>query len=317
MPPADQPPRAPGILLPIAMAALSGICFSFTDMMSKMLAADLPALEVAWGRAMASGLLAAVLLGRAGLIGLHRTPRLLLQLLRGLISAVTPVLAVWSLGLLPMSLFTAIIFMSPVVMTVLSVPILGERVGPRRWAAVVVGFVAVVIIVRPAGEGFGWAVAIPVACAVVNALYPILTRLTGPGMTPAALLAFGPGLAAMLLTLVLPFVWVTPTWAQAALLLGCAAVHAFAHLLVVLAYSAAPTSVLAPFAYVQMPFAVLCGWLAFSELPSPTTVVGGLLLVGAGIYIAYREHRLSRPRSPHSRQDSAIEASHRDDGRAT
>jgi drug/metabolite transporter (DMT)-like permease len=178
MPPLPQPPRNAGILLPILLASLSGICFSFTDMMSKMLAANLPALEVAWGRAMASGLLAAAMLGGAGLASLRHTPRLPLGLLRGLISAVTPVLGVWSLGLLPMSLFTAIIFMSPVVMTVLSVPILGERVGPRRWAAVVVGFVAVVIIVRPAGEGFGWAVALPVVCAVVNALYPILTRLT-------------------------------------------------------------------------------------------------------------------------------------------
>jgi drug/metabolite transporter (DMT)-like permease len=113
-------------------------------------------------------------------------------------------------------------------------------------------------------------------------------------MSPAALLAFGPGLAAVLLTLVVPFIWVTPTWGQAALLLGCAAVHAFSHLLVVRAYAAAPASVLAPFAYVQMPFAMLAGWLAFNELPTPTTLIGGALLVAAGIYIAYREHKLSR-----------------------
>jgi drug/metabolite transporter (DMT)-like permease len=291
---AGRPSASQGILLPIAMAALSGVCFAFTDMMSKMLTAHLPALEVAWGRALASGLLAAAMLGVPGLMALRRAPRLPLQVLRGVISAVTPVLGVWSLALLPISLFTAIIFMSPVVMTVLSVPILGERVGPRRWAAVVVGFVAVVIIVRPAGEGFGWAVAIPVVCAVVNALYPILTRLTAPGQSPAALLAFGPGLAAVLLTLVLPFVWVTPTWPEAALLLACAAVHAFSHLLVVRAYAAAPASVLAPFAYVQMPFAILAGWLAFGELPTLTTLAGGALLIAAGIYIAWREHRLSQ-----------------------
>ncbi|MGF1624436.1 MAG: DMT family transporter [Alphaproteobacteria bacterium] len=294
-PAAAPPPAAPaGILLPIVMAAMSGICFSFTDMLSKMLAANLPALEVAWGRAVMSGLLAAAMLGGAGILSLRHTPRLPLGLLRGLISAVIPVLAVWSLDLLPMALFTAIIFMSPVLMTVLSVPILGERVGPRRWVAVVVGFVAVAIIVQPAGEGFGWAVALPIGCAVLNAFYPILTRLTAPGMSPAALLAFGPGLAAVFLTLAVPFVWVTPSWPDALLLLGCGVVHAFSHLLVVRAYSAAPASVLAPFAYVQMPFAVLAGYLAFNELPSATTVIGGALLVGAGIYIAYREHRLSR-----------------------
>lgn len=265
-------------------------------MLSKMLAADLPALEVAWGRAVMSGVLAVVLLGRAGLRDLRHTPRPFLGLLRGLFSAVIPALAVMSLELLPMALFTAILFMAPVLMTVLSVPILGEKVGVRRWSAVVLGFVAVIIIVQPAGEGFGWAVALPLAVAALNAFYPILTRLTAPGMSAASLLAFGPGLSAVFLTLAMPFVWVTPSWDQALLLLGCGVVHAFAHLLVVRAFSSAPTSVLAPFQYVQLPFAILAGYVAFSEIPALSTVLGAAMLIAAGVYIAYREHKLSRTR---------------------
>lgn len=296
MPAQRDPGRTPGILLPIAMAASSAVCFAFTDMLSKLLAADLPAIQVAWGRAVMSGVLAALLLGRSGLRELRHTPRPVLGLARGLVSAVIPALAVMSLQLLPQALFTAILFLSPVLMTVLAVPILGEKVGIRRWSAIVIGFVAVVIIVQPAGEGFGWAVALPLVVAGLNAFYPILTRMTAPGMSDAALLALGPGLAAVFLTLAIPFVWVTPTWDQALLLLGCGVIHAFSHLMVVRAFAGAPTVVLAPFQYVQLPFAVLFGYLAFREVPALTTVVGAALLIAAGVYIAYREHTLSRGR---------------------
>ncbi|MEZ5670274.1 MAG: DMT family transporter [Alphaproteobacteria bacterium] len=288
------PAPAAGILLPIGLAVSAALGFAVTDALSKFLTGALPPLEVAWGRAVMSGIVASALLGRAGWQQLRSTPNMRFHLLRGLLSAVVPTLAVYSVGLLPLALFTSIVFLSPVLMTMLSVPILGERVGPRRWAAVVIGFVATVIIIQPAGEAFGWAVALPVACAILGAFYPILTRLAAPGSSHAAQLALGPGLGAVLMTLVVPFVWVTPELPEAGILLLCGLLHAGCHLLVIRAFAAAPTSVLAPFQYVQLPCSVLVGYFAFSELPRATTVAGGGLLVAAGVYIAYREHKLSR-----------------------
>jgi drug/metabolite transporter (DMT)-like permease len=291
--PVEAAPAA-AVLLPIALAASAAVGFAFTDALSKFLTGSLPPLEVSWGRAVFSGLVASLMLGRSGFATLHRTPRLGIGILRGVISAVVPTLSVLSVSLLPLALCTAIFFLSPVIMTILSVPILGERVGPRRWAAVVIGFVAVIVIVQPAGEGFGWIVALPVLVAVLGAFYPILTRLAAPGLTPAAQMALGPGLGAVLMSLVIPFFWVTPGWVDAALLLLCGAMHAGCHLMVIRAFSNAPTSVLAPFQYVQMPFAILAGYVAFQEVPRLTTMIGAALLIGAGLYIAYREHKLSR-----------------------
>jgi drug/metabolite transporter (DMT)-like permease len=283
-----------GVLLPIGLVTASAVGWAFLDAAAKHLAQGLPALEVTWGRSVVSGVVVLILLGRSGWGEIGRTPRLGLNILRGILSASGAALSVYSVSLLPLSLFTAIVFLYPVLVTVLSVPLLGERVGWRRWAAVVVGFAAVVVIVQPAGEGFGWAVALPLVCALGAGLYPVLTRVVAPGMTQLALMAFGPGLAAVILSAAVPFVWVTPSLGDALLLLACGTLHALCHWFVIRAFSAAPASVLAPFFYIQLPVAIAAGFVAFGETPSTTTLAGAAMLVAAGIYIACREHRLSR-----------------------
>lgn len=294
------PAARSGILLPICLVAAAAIGFAFLDAMAKQLSSGLPALQVSWGRAAISGVIIAFMLGRRGWQSLPRTPHMGLNLFRGLLAAGGATIAVYSVEALPLGLFTAIVFLYPVLVTVLSIPMLGERVGPRRWAAVVLGFAAVIVIVQPAGEGFGWLVALPLICALFASLYPVVTRITAPGSDIAVQMAFGPGIAAILLTLVVPFVWVTPTWTDALLLLGSGLLHAVCHWQVIRAFSLAPASVLAPFFYVQLPVAVTVGYAAFDEVPSQTTIIGAAMLVVAGVYIAYREHKLSvqAPRVP-------------------
>jgi drug/metabolite transporter (DMT)-like permease len=282
-----------GVLLPIGLAAASAVGWAVLDATAKHLSESLPALEVTWGRSAISGIIILAMLGRSGWGEIRRTPRIGLNLVRGLLAAGGAALAVYSVSMLPLSLFTAIIFLYPVLVTVLSIPMLGERVGPRRWAAVVFGFIAVVIIVQPAGEGFGWLVALPLICAIGAGLYPVLTRLTAPGMTSLTQMAFGPGAAAILLTLAVPFVWVTPTLYQA-LLLVSGLLHGLCHWFVIRAFSSAPASVLAPFFYIQLPVAIGAGYIVFDEVPSTTTLIGAAMLIAAGVYIAYREHKLSR-----------------------
>jgi drug/metabolite transporter (DMT)-like permease len=289
------PAVSAGVLLPIGLAGLSAVGFAVLDATAKHLSSGLPALEVTWGRSAISGLIILALLGRGGWTQLRRSPRVGLNLLRGVLAAAGATLGVYSVSVLPLALFTAIVFLYPVLVTVLSIPMLGERVGPRRWAAVIVGFLAIVVIVQPAGEGFGWLVVLPLICAGVAALYPVLTRLTAPGMTSLTQMAYGPGVAAVLLTLVVPFVWVTPSWIDTLLLVLSGLLHGLCHWWVIRAFSTAPASVLAPFFYVQLPCAIVAGYLVFAEVPSPTTLIGAAMLIAAGIYITYREHKLSRP----------------------
>lgn len=288
------PATAAGVLLPIGLVATSAVGWAVLDAAAKYLSQGLPPLEVTWGRSVVSGVIILALLGRSGWGEIRRAPRLGLNLLRGLLAAGGAALAVYSVSVLPLSLFTAIVFLYPVLVTVLSIPLLGERVGPRRWVAVVLGFVAIVVIVQPAGEGFGWLVVLPLVCALGGGLYPVLTRLAAPGMSSLTLMAFGPGLAAVLLTLVVPFVWVTPTLYQALLLLVSGLLHGLCHWFVIRAFSSAPASVLAPFFYIQLPVAIGAGYVVFDEIPRTTTLIGALMLVAAGVYIAYREHKLSR-----------------------
>lgn len=288
------PATAAGVLLPIGLVATSAVGWAVLDAAAKYLSQGLPALEVTWGRSVVSGVIILALLGRSGWGEIRRAPRLGLNLLRGLLAAGGAALAVYSVSVLPLSLFTAIVFLYPVLVTVLSIPLLGERVGPRRWVAVVLGFVAIVVIVQPAGEGFGWLVVLPLVCALGGGLYPVLTRLAAPGMSSLTLMAFGPGLAAVLLTLVVPFVWVTPTLYQALLLLVSGLLHGLCHWFVIRAFSSAPASVLAPFFYIQLPVAIGAGYVVFDEIPRTTTLIGALMLVAAGVYIAYREHKLAR-----------------------
>lgn len=287
------PAARAGVLLPICLIAAGAVGFACLDAVAKYLSDDLPALQISWGRSAISFLVIAWMMKPQAWRGLRHTPHLGLNLLRGLLAAGGATLAVYSVGVLPLGLFTAIVFLYPVLVTVLSIPMLGEKVGPRRWAAVVFGFVAVIVIVQPAGEGFGWLVALPLICALFGSLYPVITRITAQGSDIAVQMAFGPGIAAILLTLVVPFAWVTPSWTDALLLVGSGLLHALCHWQVIRAFSLAPASLLAPFFYVQLPVAVALGYFAFGEVPSRTTLIGAAMLVVAGIYIAYREHKLS------------------------
>lgn len=288
------PAASAGILLPIGLAVTASIGWSIIDAVAKYLSNDLPALEVAWGRSAISGLIVVVLLGRSGWANLRHAPRLGINLFRGALATIGATLAVYSVSSLPLALFTAIVFVYPVLVTVLSIPVLGERVGLRRWIAVVFGFIAIVVIVQPAGEGFGWLVLLPLMVALVAALYPVLTRLASPGMSTLSQMAYGPGIAAIALSLAVPFVWVTPSLASAAMMFAAGLLHGLCHWMFIRAFSSAPASVLAPFCYIQIPVAIGIGYLVFDEIPSQTTLIGAAMLVAAGLYIAYREHKLSR-----------------------
>ena len=262
------------------------------DTIAKYLTAELHALQLVWGYFLGI----AVLLGGYAALTRDRqhpltTRRLPTQLLRaGLL--VTSIGALFvGLTYLPIADATAISFMSPLFITVLSVPLLGERVGPHRWAAVVIGLAGVLIIVRPGGGIAHWAAAMPLISAVAFAGYQIATRLlAATEFTFTTLFYTGIG-GFIWISLAVPFVWVWPTPTQWGIFLGLGALGVAAHLCLIRAFALAQASLLAPFNYTKLIWAAVLGYLVFGDVPSLNTLAGSAVIIASGLYVVWRERR--------------------------
>jgi drug/metabolite transporter (DMT)-like permease len=188
----------------------------------------------------------------------------------------------------------AIAFLSPVFVTALSVPILGEAVGPRRWAAVAVGFLGALIIVRPSGDSFTWAAVLPATAAFCYALAMLLTRRLSRSNSTASLMMSATLLACLASAALLPFGWRTPDAEDFLLFVLLGLVGGTGSYFMTLAYRSAPAAVIAPFEYSTLLWGALIGWLVWHELPDGWTWVGATILAASGLYILHRERRVSR-----------------------
>jgi drug/metabolite transporter (DMT)-like permease len=180
---------------------------------------------------------------------------------------------------------------APVFVTALSVPFLGERVGPHRWAAALIGLIGVLVIVRPGTSAFDIAAVLPICSALVWAFTLILTRKMGGADGPVATLAFAAVIGLAATSMMVPFVWVPPTTQVVAMGAFVGLASTAGHWLVVLAYRHADASVLATFSYSQLVWASLLGVLLFDTLPDRWTTLGSALIVSSGLYTGYRERK--------------------------
>ncbi len=286
----DEPMR--GIPLMLGSLAL----FSVSDALAKYLGQGLAAVEVAWLRYLAFVALAAIpFLRRGGLARLRpRAPRL--QVLRGLAIVGSGVLFITGLQHLPLAEATAINFVSPAIVTLLSVLVLGEQVGWRRWTAIGVGILGMLIIVRPGTDAFTWAAIFPLLSCSCWAAALIITRRMGAADPPETTLFWTAVTGFAALNLVLPFSFQWPSPAQVGLGLLMGLVATTAQFLVVLAYRATPASVLAPFTYCQLITSGLLGAVFFGGVPDLWTLVGAAVIAASGIYTAHRERVRARRR---------------------
>lgn len=286
-----RPPVWRGILLICTAVAL----FAGLDATAKYLGRSLPVAEVVWARYLTHFLLMLALLGPSRGLDLVRTRRLAVQVVRALLLVGCSFLFMSSLLYLPLAEASAITFVSPLILTALSVPLLKEYVGPRRWIAVGIGFIGMLIIIRPGGGLLHWAVALPLTMAVMYAFYQLLTRLIANQEQPLTTLFYSAVVGTIATSAVVPFVWHTPTdWLELALLALTGVLGGTGHLALIKAFEVAPASVLAPFTYSQLVWALLLGYLAFGEFPDRWSLIGMAVIVGSGIYVIYRE---SRPRT--------------------
>lgn len=287
----DEPAamRRRGILLML----LTMLLFVSADASAKLLTQRYPVIEVVWGRFVFHLLLLLpFFLARRDLL---RSRALPLQCARSFLQIGSTAFYFWAIALLPLATATTIAFAQPLLLTMLSVPLLGERVGPRRWSAVAVGFLGVLIIVRPVGV-IEWAAMLPLATAACSALYQLATRAVARTDPVQASLFYTAVGGAVISSLALPFLWTKPDAAGWALMALTGALSGTGHLCIIQAFQRAPASVLAPFTFTQLLWATALGFLIFGDLPDSWTLLGALVIVGSGLYVFYRESVLRSAR---------------------
>jgi drug/metabolite transporter (DMT)-like permease len=232
------------------------------------------------------------MLGAAALTGRLRSlrsQRPSLQALRALGVLGSAIFFIMGLGFLPMAEATAIAFVSPVIVTALSIPILGEVVGWRRWSAVAVGLLGVLIVVRPGAGAFDTAAVFPILSAASWAVALVVTRKMSGSDGPLVSLTYAAVVGVLVTSAIVPFGWVTPGWREIGLGLVTGVASTIAQWLVVLAFQQARASVLAPFSYSQLIWSGLLGYLIFGSVPDGWTLVGAGVIIASGLYTAHRE----------------------------
>jgi drug/metabolite transporter (DMT)-like permease len=268
-------------------------CFVSMDAMVKLALGGIRVEQVLWARYFFHFVLLAIFIApRAGRV--LATARLGLQLARSLLLLVTTFFFFTGLKFLPLADMSALMMVAPIVVTGLSVPILKEKVGPRRWAGVAMGMVGALIIIRPGTGVFGLAALFPLGAALCYSFYQITTRLLSHHDRPLTTLFYTALVGAALMSLTMPAVWQPLTGADWALLVAIGLVGAIGHFALIKSLEAAPASTVAPFGYTAILWATLYGFVLFGDWPDHWTLVGAVLIVGSGLYILHRERARRR-----------------------
>ncbi len=269
--------------------------FMALDTMNKTFVRYLPPVEVGWGRTLAQLVLMTVVFAPRMGARLVRTRKPALQFARGMAIVVSSTCAIAGLRLLPLADAIAIANTQSLLVVILSVPLLGEKVGPRRWAAVLIGFAGVLIVAQPGGGGSFLGMLLMLGAATSMALYLIMTRRMGLDEHPVAALYLVCLTGTIALTVALPFVWVTPMhWWLYAGMAASGLCGGLGHYFMARAFMLGPASTLAPFNYVTLIWATIVSWSVFGDTPPLTTLAGMAVIAAAGLYTAYRENQLRR-----------------------
>ena len=262
-------------------------CIAIVDGIAKYLAPDINGVQVVWGYVGASliFLVAVAVAKRESPISLARTRRPWLQLVRGasLVCSLTALFV--SLRHLPLAVATTVSFTAPLIIVALSGPILGERVGARRWAAVIVAMIGTSLVVRPGSDVFHWASLLTLLGAFFFALFNIATRMLGGFDRPLTTVLYTFVVSTALVSLAVPMVWVTPTGAQWVLFAVSGLLGFSAHFCIARSLVLSDVSAVAPLHYVRLLWAVAIGYMLFGHVPDVWTLAGGALIVVSGIYV--------------------------------
>lgn len=283
--PGDAP--LTGIFLMLAAMAVVPLM----DGVAKHLSGSFPVLQVVWARYFFHLLiLLPVVLWRHGANALLlRRPWL--QIVRGGFLLGSTILFFAAIAVMPIADALALVFVAPLVVTALSPLILGERVGPRRWIAVSVGFAGVLVIVRPGLGAFQPGMLLALGAGVIYAFYSLATRKLSGSAPPLVTLAYTALLGALVMTAAVPAVWTPPDTTDLLWMVLMGALAAGGHFLVIKSFEYAEASLLAPLGYSEIVMATVVGYVFFGDFPDGWTWLGVAIVIASGVYVSVRERK--------------------------
>ena len=282
-------PRIKGILLMVAAM----VAFTMLDATAKQLVKSLPPAVAVFGRYFVAIFLSLGVMMRGGGLNLLITRHPLLQGLRGLLLMGATIFNFMAVMYLQLAQTAAIFFTVPLWVCALSVPLLGEHVGLKRWIAVAVGFCGVLVIMRPGTDSFQWAMLLSVASAFCGGIYNIVTRKVGARDRAETSLFYVSFVGALAATAPLPWLWQMPQGVQWLMLAFMGLAGSAGHFMLIQAHRLAPASALAPYMYTQIVWMILIGYLLFRDVPDFWTVTGAAIVVASGLFLFFGEARPS------------------------
>lgn len=286
----EAPP--PRILLGILFMCLAGVLFTVMGGFGKILGQDYSSLQVSWARTIVHLLLMLAMFMPARGIALLRTRRLPTQLARSTLLFLSNLCFFYAITYIPLAKASSISLASPLIVALLAWPMLGERTTPARVIALAIGFLGVLVVIRPGTELYHPASLFILASASCYALYQLLTRRIAGTEAPETLATYSAVVGSVGMLVVLPFVWTTPTApADIAMFLGIGILGGLGHYFVARSLIAAPANIVTPFQYAQLLGAVVVGYLFFGDLPDALTWLGAAIIIGAGLAIGWSQAR--------------------------
>jgi drug/metabolite transporter (DMT)-like permease len=276
----------------IGLVSLTYVCFTLLDGSAKWLVGSLPVLVVVWLRFLTHALIVSALMVPMRGLALVRTRHLRWHLLRGLMFVAMTGMNFWALQYLQLTVTASIFFTVPILIALMGAPLLGERMDAKRWAAILLGFAGVLVIVRPGSDAFHPAMLLSMANAVLVAFFNLMTRKLAAYDSPETIQFLPAVVASVVLAPFALAAWETPQgWLEWLMLCLLGVFGGTGHHLLAMAHRYAPASTLAPFLYQQILYMALFGYVVFGTLPDAQVWLGAAIVIGSGLYLFARERR--------------------------
>jgi len=265
--------------------------FGFGEACVKTLAKDYEILQVVWARYTFHALVFLLIFSRSGIVSQMRTSRPFLHLARSVVLMLGTITFFTALIYLSLPEAVAINFAAPLLVTALSIPFLGEKVGRRRWAAIFVGFLGVLVIIRPGLGVMHWAAFLPLLTAICYACYQIMTRIAGRTEDTRTSLFWTSAVGVTVMSCIVPFFWKMPDAQAWIIMVATGALFGFGHYLLIRAFEITPVSTLSPFHYTQIIWVTIISIIVFDQTPDEFSILGTTIVIASGLYIWRRETR--------------------------
>lgn len=276
----------------IGLISLTYMLFTLLDGSAKWLVQSVPVLVVVWLRFLTHTLIASALLFPIRGAALVRTRHLRWHIVRGFMFCGMTGINFWALQYLQLTVTASIFFTVPILIALMSAPLLGERLDARRWAAILAGFAGVLVIVRPGSEAFHPAMLLSMANAGLYAAFNLMTRKLAAYDAPETIQFLPAVVASVVLAPFALAAWESPQgWFEWALLCLMGVFGGTGHHLLAMAHRYAPASTLAPFLYQQILYMALFGYLVFGNVPDAAVWIGAAIVISSGLYLFARERR--------------------------